>query len=159
LIEKWQNLPEFYKIPKYSERGLLPPEAQKKEPEDTAMDIDTPKNSETSEPKVESQLTSDDYYFYESAHDYYVRFTDSHFPFQNLSQTDYWVSQKLSPHKQANASSSEYTHCSSSYLNDHHSTESGSSRYKYDKCDVSTRRLLYLYGNLSAIVRVFRKIL
>ncbi|CAG8518642.1 6795_t:CDS:2, partial [Racocetra fulgida] len=133
LIEKWQNLPEFYKIPKYSERGLLPPEAQKKEPEDTAMDIDTPKNSETSEPKVESQLTSDDYYFYESAHDYYVRFTDSHFPFQNLSQTDYWVSQKLSPHKQANASSSEYTHCSSSYLNDHHNTESGSSRYKYDK--------------------------
>lgn len=141
LIEQWQSLPEFYKIPKYSERGLLPPEAQKKEVEDTAMDIDTPKNSETSESKVETvetQMTSDEYYFYESAHDYYVRFTDSHFPFQNLSQTDYWISQKLSPHKPTNASQSDYTHSSSSYLNDHHNNhhnnESGSSRYnKYDK--------------------------
>ncbi|CAG8453582.1 3083_t:CDS:10, partial [Scutellospora calospora] len=147
LIEKWQNLPEFYKIPKYSERGLLPPEAQKKEVEEMAMDIDTPKNSETSEskedhpmtdhPMTDHQMTSDEYYFYESAHDFYVRFTDSHFPFQHLSQRDYWASQKLSPHKQPNSSQSEYTHCSSSYLNDHHNTESSSSsssRYsKYDK--------------------------
>ncbi|CAG8487845.1 10741_t:CDS:2 [Diversispora eburnea] len=129
VLEKWNNLPEYYKIPKYSERGLEPPNFVKPVDPDSlnatkgvkkATDIkktinvtdtsDTESSTEKEkgkeievskdepEEKVES-VPEYEYYNYECSHDYYVRFADSHFPFQHMSQLDYWTNQGLGPYK------------------------------------------------------------
>ncbi|CAG8455408.1 6923_t:CDS:2 [Acaulospora morrowiae] len=134
LLEKWNNLPEFYKIPKYSELGLVPPTSMKTEDGD-AMDIDVDKESRSPDDKGknsdsgESNETNEtipeyEYYDYKSSHDYFVRFTDSHFPFQHISQMEYWVSQKFGSYKAVITRNS-----SSSHPNDSQNGDPGSSRY------------------------------
>ncbi|CAG8539307.1 5687_t:CDS:2, partial [Acaulospora colombiana] len=134
LLEKWNNLPEFYKIPKYSELGLVPPTAMKGEDGD-AMDVDVEKESKSPDNKEKNTENGDssradesipeyEFYNYQSSHDYFVRFTDSHFPFQYISQMDYWILQKLGPYKAVITRNS-----SSSHPSDGQNGDPGSSRY------------------------------
>ncbi|CAH1764957.1 2528_t:CDS:10 [Entrophospora sp. SA101] len=90
LVEKWNALPVYIKPPKYSDLGLEPPEVRRQKEEEQKKRKEEEKKKREEELK---QKYNTDTKKYDSTHDYYCRYTESNYAFQNLSQFTYWLNQ------------------------------------------------------------------